>query len=97
MSASSRRGDHVLEDVVARATIDLEFRRRLLRNASGVILEEFGVTIPSGHEIRFIERPKDVDTLIVLPEFQAAGDELDDDDLGAVAGGTACHEDSAVW
>lgn len=98
MPSPNGRGDHILHDVTVRATVDLDFRTRLLQDPNGVILEEFGVTIPSGHQIRFIEKPAGVDTLIVLPDFHPASDELDDDDLDQVAGGTACYsEGSTGW
>lgn len=97
MPSSNNRGDHVLHDVTVRATVDLDFRKRLLDDPNKAILEEFGVTIPSGHTLRFIEKPKNVDTLIVLPEFNAPGDELDEEDLDAVAGGTTCFENSTSW
>src|SRR5215207_7365448 len=70
---------NVLHDVTVRATVDLEFRKRLLADPNRTILEEYGVTIPSGHKILFIEKPKGVDTLIVLPDHARVGDELDED------------------
>lgn len=79
--------EQLLQDVIVRATIDAAFRKRLLKEARSAIRDEFGVTIPRGHEIRFIERPHDVDTLIVLPDLNEPT-ELDDDDLEAAAGGT---------
>ncbi len=98
MLAPQGRGDGILHDVTARATVDLDFRTRLLRDPSGTIKEEFGVTIPTGHQIRFIEKPAGVDTLIVLPDFHPAPDELDEDDLDQVAGGTGCvTENSTAW
>lgn len=83
MSALS---DNLLQEVAARAATDLVFRRRLLASPEEAIYDAFGVRIPHGHTLRFIEKPKGVDTLIVLPDLKGPG-ELDDDDLDAVAGG----------
>jgi hypothetical protein len=98
MSAPNRRGDRVLQEVTARATTDLDFRRQLLKDSARAIYDNFGVTIPSGHVLRFIEKPEGVDTLIVLPDYRRPGGELEDDDLDAVAGGTGgCYEETTVW
>ena len=40
--------------------------------------------LPHNYRIRFIERPRELDALIVLP---AMHEELDEDDLEQVAGG----------
>jgi hypothetical protein len=97
MSVPNRRGDGVLHEVTVRATVDLEFRRRLLAEPAKAIKEAFGVTIPAGHVLCFVEKPPGVDTLIVLPDFHHPGEELDDDDLDAVAGGTTCYESTTMW
>jgi hypothetical protein len=46
--------------------------------------------------VKFIEREKNVDALIVLPDLQRQDGELDDCDLEAVAGG-ADADPSDVW
>jgi hypothetical protein len=98
MSAPNRRGDRILHQVTVRATTHLEFRHRLLEDPAKAIHDEFGVTIPSGHVLRFLEKPVGVDTLIVLPDFRHPSGELCDDDLDEVAGGTGgCYEETTVW
>jgi hypothetical protein len=83
----SRLDDHLLKDVTARAATDQVFRKRLLGGgAAEAIYQEFGVRLPDGHRVRFIEKPADVDTLIVLPDHRLPG-ELDLDDLEQAAGG----------
>ena len=76
-----------LEQILTRATVDLDFRKALLVDPRRAILEGLGVRIPSSFRVRFIERGKDVDALIVLPDLQRQDDELDDCDLEGVAGG----------
>ena len=98
MSAPNSRGDRILHEVTVRATTDLEFRKRLLHDAARAIYDDFGVTIPTGHVLRFLEKPQGVDTLIVLPDFRHPAGELDDDDLEEVAGGTgSCYQETTVW
>jgi hypothetical protein len=79
--------DRVLDMVTERATSDLPFRKRLLDDPEGVIFSEFGVRFPSGFQIRFIEKPANLDLLVVLPDFRPHGQELDDEDLDEAAGG----------
>ena len=75
-----------LHDAVLRATTDMVFRSRLLTDPGAAIYDAFGVRLPASHRVRFMEKPADVDTLIVLPDLDM-GVELDDDDLDAAAGG----------
>lgn len=96
MSAPNRRGEHILQEVTARATVDVQFRQLLLAEPEKTIFEAYGVTIPAGHRVRFMEKPADVDTLIVLPDVVRPDGELDDDDLDAVAGGT-CTMTTESW
>jgi hypothetical protein len=85
--------EKLLEEITARAETDLVFRKRLLTNPEPAILDAFRVTLPPGFRIRFIEKPAAVDLLVVLPEAHVPG-YLDDDDLDAVAGGTAGSTDT---
>ncbi len=76
-----------LEQILTRAAADLEFRKALLADPRKTILDTLGLRIPSNFRVKFIERERDVDALIVLPDLQRQDGELDDDDLDAVAGG----------
>lgn len=78
------KNDDLLREVVERASTDAEFRARLLKDPAAAIRHAFGVILPHHYRIRFIERPRELDALIVLPPF---GEELDEDDLENVAGG----------
>jgi hypothetical protein len=77
-----------LEQILTRAAVDLDFRKALLADPRRAILEGLGVRIPANFRVKFIERGKDVDALIVLPDLLHQDGELDDCDLEAVAGGT---------
>jgi hypothetical protein len=76
-----------LEAVLERATVDAKFREQLLVNPRRAILEGFGVGIPSSFNVKFIEKEKGVDALIVLPDVRRPEGELSEDDLEAVSGG----------
>lgn len=82
---SNKKTDDLLKEVLERAATDREFRVRLLAEPVAAIRMAFGVILPHNYRIKFIERPRDLDALIVLPELGHA--ELDDTDLDLVAGG----------
>lgn len=79
--------DKVLDEVTERAATDPAFRKRLLNDPEAAIFSAFGVKFPSGFRIRFIEKPGNLDVLVVLPDLRPFGEELDDEDLEAAAGG----------
>lgn len=85
MSAPGKKTDDLLREVVERATADREFRARLLADPASAIRHTFGVILPYNYRIRFMERPANLDELIVLPP--AGKSELDEEDLEQVAGG----------
>jgi hypothetical protein len=76
-----------LEQILTRAAVDLDFRKALLVDPRKAILDGLGVRIPASFRVKFVEREKTVDALIVLPDLQRLDGELEDDDLDAVAGG----------
>ena len=78
---------------------DLDFRKALLVDPRKAILDGLGVHIPASFRVKFIERDKEIDALIVLPDLQRQDGELDDGDLEAVAGGGAGDptDPSAAW
>jgi hypothetical protein len=82
-----------LEQILSRSAVDPEFRRALLVDPRKAILDALGMRIPVTFRVKFIEREKDIDALIVLPELQRADGELDDGDLEAVAGGSNTDPD----
>jgi hypothetical protein len=82
---SKKKTDDLLREVLERAATDREFRVRLLADPVGAIRMAFGVILPHDYRIKFIERPRELDALVVLPE--PGHGELDDEDLDLVAGG----------
>ena len=94
---STPHRERLLQEVTARAATDLVFRKSLLTSPEAAIRDTFGVVIPSDVRIRFMEKPAGVDVLIVLPSIQPPVDELDDDDLDAVAGGTGTEDTNECW
>jgi hypothetical protein len=89
MTRSTAHSAHkeALEQILTRAAVDLEFRKALLVHPRKAILDGLGVRIPAKFRVKFIEREKDVDALIVLPDLQRHDCELDDGDLDGVSGG----------
>ena len=90
--------EQLMGEIMDRAATDQMFRSQLMEDPVPAIRSEFGVEIPHSYRIRFIERDRDLDALVVLPDF--AGDpihgngELCDDDLDHVCGGTG---DDPEW
>lgn len=82
---SNKKTDDLLKEVLERAASDREFRVRLLADPVGAIRMAFGVILPHTYRIKFIERPRDLDALFVLPDL--GQDELGEGDLDLVAGG----------
>ncbi len=76
-----------LEKILERATVNVDFRRALLTDPARAIYEAFGVKIPQGFRVKFMEKSADVDALVVLPDLQRPDGELSERDLAVVAGG----------
>jgi hypothetical protein len=90
--------ERILTLIAERATTDADFRRRLLADAAPTIESDLGIRLPPKFKIRFIEKDPGLDALIVLPDLARAGNELSDDDLDAVAGGTGeCGPITWTW
>ncbi len=85
--------EKLLEAVVHRASMDGPFRAQLLADPASAIHSAFGVSLPEGFRIRFVEKDPGLDALVVLPDLHAADEELSDDDLEQVAGGSG----TATW
>ena len=72
--------------LVAKAWDDETFRQQLISNPKAVIEQEFGKKISENIKVEIIEEPLDT-RYIVLPTKLKTGDELDEEELEAVAGG----------
>ncbi len=77
---------HVLEAVLQRSVVDHDFRKLLLHDPRRA-MQELGVSVPANFRVKFIEKDKNVDALVVLPNFECAQGELSEDELETVAGG----------
>lgn len=80
----------LLQSILERSATDPEFRRRLLERPNDAIRTEFGVRVIDDFRVRFIEKPRELDALVVLPELRAVAldGELSEHDLEQVVGGT---------
>ena len=87
----------VLEAVLERSVVDYEFRQELLNNPRRAIQSALGISVPANFRVKFIEKDKNVDALVVLPNFQCKDGELSDDDLENVAGGGGGGEGDPDW
>jgi hypothetical protein len=94
--AMSNKEQQALEAVLERATVDQEFRQKLLADPRRSILDAFGVSIPTRFNVKFIEKEKGVDALIVLPDFRLPSGELSESELDNVAGGQG-EPDDPTW
>lgn len=87
----------VLEAVLERSVTDHEFRQELLNHPRRAIQQALGVSVPANFRLKFIEKDKNVDALVVLPNFQPKNGELSDDDLEEVAGGGTGRTTDPDW
>ncbi len=79
--------------VISKATVDGEFRTRLIADPKAVIKAEIGVDVPSGFTIEVHEDTADTSHLILPPSAN-----LGEADLEQVAGGWSWSEGSgASW
>jgi hypothetical protein len=77
-----------MQAILKRASTDMTFRAGLLTDPRAAITKAFGMTIPPDFRIKFVERGPDLDALVVLPDVKSKDEELSEDDLEHVAGGT---------
>ena len=100
MSSQNGNEREALDVVIERAETDPAFRARLLAEPHRAIHDAFGVRIPEDFRLRFVERPADVDALVVLPDLRSprqAPDELSEHDLESVTGGAHAHNAHLAW
>ena len=89
-------GPHGWDQVAERAAHDAGFRQALLDDPARALRQTLGITLPPGYRIRFVERPRDLDALVVLPDLRHTDDdELSDDELGQAAGGDGTWSDTS--
>ena len=85
------------------AVTDEEFRKELLEDPTSAIEKVAGEKLPEGFQVKVIENDPAYSATFVLPPM--ASDELDEDQLEAVAGGSclvdgcgadACAADGSI-
>jgi len=76
-----------LAAVVTRAALDRHFRVKLLADPYQAVRESFGVELPRGLRLKFVEKEAGVDLMVVLPDLVESMDQLDCEELDAVLGG----------
>ena len=75
------------EQIVVRAASDPAFRQQLLANPKRTLEQALGITLPASLEVVvFEETPSRI--CLVVPKLAPAREELSDEALAAVAGGT---------
>jgi hypothetical protein len=57
----------LLARALTRSAVDVAFRKWLLTEPHAAVAEATGLVLPSTFRIAFIEPPRDIDALIVLP------------------------------
>ena len=77
----------VQEQVMARATKDEAFRQRIAADPRAVLSSEYNVHIPESVNVRVIEDSANT-VSIVLPAAEDAVQDLSDEELEEIAGGT---------
>ena len=96
-SADQNR-DSVERQIIERATTDSSFRQQLISDPKGTLEGELGVTLPAGVNVQVLEESASDYYLVLPPSGAAAGSELSDAELGAVAGGSGnSWNDTTCW
>ena len=85
MEWTQERLERVYKEIEKKAVLDEEFRKELLENPNKVIEEYIGEKLPEGFKINVVENDPAYSATFVLPELM--GEELEDEELDAVAGG----------
>ena len=76
----------VLQKTIAKANIDVEFRKLCLENSRKAIGQMTEKEIPEDFALKFAENEETA--IVMLPAFGTPEGELSDDDLEQIAGGT---------
>ena len=92
MSNASNDEKKLLAQLNTRAAVDRDFRKLLLSDPKAAIKQTAGVDVPARFNIRFVEKSKDIDALVVLPDFIDNAEALSVEELEAVAGGAAAND-----
>jgi len=103
---ANQQRDEAEREIVDKAGTDHAFRQKLLSNPPAALEGVLGSALPPNVEISVVEETPSHYYLVLPPAGVAAGAELSDHQLGAVAGGgfmedtwndETCVSDSRCW
>lgn len=93
MNKNKAEQSEIFNKIISKCQTDDSFRQDLLDNPNAV-LKEAGIEIPEGITFKALENTDKLKH-IVLPQ---KNDELSDDDLDSIAGGSiTLNSDAAMW
>jgi hypothetical protein len=97
-SAGGGKRAEVERTLVQRSLEDEDFRQRLLADPKAAVEQEFGSRLPEGVEVRAVEESADT-IYLVLPSASplGQGEEISDQELEAVAGGSDSSDCTHEW
>lgn len=90
--------DQVERDIIQKAATDASFRQQLISNPRQTLESNIGAPLPGNVKVQVLEETPSQFYLVLPPAGVKAGSQLSDEELGAVAGGTAesWNQDSCV-
>lgn len=83
-----------MNELLTRASTDVDFRAQLVAQPRAAVSQFFGVELPESFRVAFVENK--ADATFVLPEPTIANAELAETELEAVAGGCTLLTASAI-
>jgi hypothetical protein len=88
MEQKTQQRNEMQAQLVERAGRDQAFRQELIANPKAVIAREFGLQIPATVEIRVVEETPTTAYLVLPAAPLRAGQQLSEQEMEAVAGGS---------
>jgi hypothetical protein len=87
-SGDSQSRDQVEQRIAEKAASDPDFRQQLINDPRATLGAELGVSLPENVNVTVLEESTSNVYIVLPPAGTAAGTELSDEELGAVAGGS---------
>ena len=85
---SEKTRQSIEQEIRVKSLKDAEFRQQLLANPKSAIEAAMGVNIPENLEIKVMEESANHLILTITPELSDSANELSEEQLEAVAGGS---------
>lgn len=86
--------DKTVAEVAKKSAVDKDFRKLVLSNPSAAVKKISGKDIPEGYKIKVMEADPEYDQTFILPPLFS--ENLTDEELEQVAGGSYCAAEIAV-